>query len=334
MEFGTKSAEYTDKTEEATFPASDPIEIVIDGLKANTQYFYRFLYKEKGAADYIEGSEYKFHTARAPGSGFVFTIQADAHNYRSDANQARVYDATLNNILADMPDFHVDLGDTFDMDTVKSAKEAEEVYFGERVFLGLVTHSSPFFFVIGNHENEEGWLRDGTADNRAIWSVNARKKYYPNPVPGPFYSGNSEVFEFVEGDGLAENYYAWVWGDALFVVIDPYWYTMVSPYDESKEKDNWRWTLGEEQYLWFTEVLESSKAKFKFVFAHHMVGGVTTYGRGGIEGAPFYEWGGQNEDGSWGFDEKRPGWKAPIHQIMVDNGVTVFFHGHDHIYVK
>ncbi len=24
--------------------------------------------------------------------------------------------------------------------------------------------------------------------------------------------------------------------------------------------------------------------------------------------------------------------KLPIHQLMVDNGVTIFFHGHDHIY--
>jgi len=44
--------------------------------------------------------------------------------------------------------------------------------------------------------------------------------------------------------------------------------------------------------------------------------------------------GGKNVDGSWGFDSNRPGWGKPIHQIMVDNKVSVFFHGHDHFFGK
>jgi hypothetical protein len=47
---------------------------------------------------------------------------------------------------------------------------------------------------------------------------------------------------------------------------------------------------------------------------------------------PYYEWGGYNWDGTWEFDTERPGWETPIHQLMVANGVSAFFHGHDHEY--
>ena len=56
------------------------------------------------------------------------------------------------------------------------------------------------------------------------------------------------------------------------------------------------------------------------IFAHHVLG----TGRGGIEEAVGYEWGGQNADGSLGFDTKRPGWEMPIHQLMAENNVPIF----------
>ena len=30
---------------------------------------------------------------------------------------------------------------------------------------------------------------------------------------------------------------------------------------------------------------------------------------------------------------KRPGWNVPVHQLMIDNGVAAYFHGHDHQFV-
>jgi hypothetical protein len=56
------------------------------------------------------------------------------------------------------------------------------------------------------------------------------------------------------------------------------------------------------------------------IFAHHVLG----TGRVGIEEAVGYEWGGQNADGSLGFDTKRPGWEMPIHQLMAENNVPIF----------
>ncbi|MCC7245445.1 MAG: T9SS type A sorting domain-containing protein, partial [Saprospiraceae bacterium] len=98
---------------------------------------------------------------------------------------------------------------------------------------------------------------------------------------------------------------------------------------EEKPK-NWDWTLGETQYNWLKTTLENNHSPYKFVFAHHNRG----QGRGGAIPARGYEWGGygNNGNGSWEFDQMRPGWAMPIHQLMVANGVDIFFQGHDHLY--
>ena len=97
---------------------------------------------------------------------------------------------------------------------------------------------------------------------------------------------------------------------------------------------SWAFTLGKAQYDWLADTLSKSHAKWKFVFTHHLLGGVGgTEARGGVESAPYFEWGGRNADGSDGFKEHRPGWAMPIHDLLVKNGVSAVFHGHDHLYV-
>jgi hypothetical protein len=56
--------------------------------------------------------------------------------------------------------------------------------------------------------------------------------------------------------------------------------------------------------------------------------------RGGVEAAPYFEWGGRNADGSEGFAARRPGWTMPIHALLVQHRVTAVFHGHDHLYAR
>nr|MBP7688855.1 hypothetical protein [Thermoflexales bacterium] len=134
-----------------------------------------------------------------------------------------------------------------------------------------------------------------------------------------FYSG-----------GAQQSYYAWTWGAALFIVLDPYTFTPA----QRGTGDNWIRTLGDEQYAWLKRTLETSDAQWKFVFVHQLVGGEGKDGRGGVEAAPYFEWGGQNVDGTWGFDQYRSGWAMPIHQLLVAHQVTAVFHGHDHLFVK
>jgi len=211
---------------------------------------------------------------------------------------------------------------------VRPAADAATVnarYAYERGNFGIATHSTSLFLVNGNHDAELGWLNDGTAQNLASWATQARQRYFLNPKPGSFYGGDSFSEPIV---GQRASWYAWQWGDALFVALDPYWDT------RTKSSDGWALTLGERQYRWLAETLSSSRATFKFVFIHSLVGGLDGQMRGGIEAAPYFEWGGRNADGTAGFEKRRPGWSMPIHQLLVQHGVTAVFHGHDHLYAR
>jgi hypothetical protein len=327
LEYGTTPGNYTDKTSPSFFTGGSPIEIVMDNLQPDTRYYYRMNYRRSGAglAAFQQREEHSFHTQRLPGSSFTFTVQADSHLYDPKCVD-EIYKTTLQNEVNEAPDFFLELGDTFGADKFLplNYQQIAQLHLDQRPFLGIVGHSSPLFFVLGNHEGEMGYELDGTANNIVDYATKARKLYYPNPVPDGFYSGNSAMEDDV---GLPEDYYAWQWGDALFVVLDPYRYTTTNP---KATGDGWDWTLGEDQYEWLKETLEGSSAKFKFVFAHHVLGDM----RGAVKWADKYEWGGYSANGKWEFNTKRPGWAKPIHQLMVDNGVTIFFQGHDHLFAK
>jgi hypothetical protein len=328
VEYGIHSGTLQNQTSTAHLDAGGPATITLGSLLPDTRYFYRVRYRAVGATEFSSRIEHTFRTACPRGRAFSFAIEADPH--LDTSTNSDLYRRTLANILASSPDFLVDLGDTFMSDKlpVKSPQTVLARLLLLRSFYDMLEGAVPLLLVLGNHEGELGWLLDGTADNLAVWASQLRKEYYPNPVPDGFYSGDTAEADYV---GLRQNYYAWEWGNALFVVLDPYSYTIRKP---GASADNWDWTLGKTQYDWFTRTLENSHAGFKFVFAHQIVGGLDFEGRGGIEGVPYYEMGGFNGDSSWGFAAHRPGWPMPLHRQMVENNVTAFFHGHDHIFVK
>ncbi len=303
------------------------IEMELDNLQSNSLYNYQVLYRENSSGNFITGEEHSFHTQRSIGSSFTFTIEADPHPYDKKGSH-NLWDVTLTNQLKDNPDFLFDLGDTFGDDhnpfTITDS-EIKQLHLNNRFHLGKICHSVPLFFCLGNHEGESGYyLLQSPPNNLAIYGSIWRKYYYPNPFPNEFYSGNTETEPF--GIEQPQNYYAWEWGDALFIVLDAYRY-----YTVNAKPRGWEWTLGEVQYNWFNETLENSKAKFKFVFIHHVLGET----RGGVVVANGYEWGGYEKDNTtWGFDKNRPGWDLPIHQLMVKYNVDIFFQGHDHLYSK
>ncbi|WP_395744198.1 metallophosphoesterase family protein [Prosthecobacter sp.] len=306
------------RTEVMRLKSGEPQTVVLHGLQPDTAYDYRFAYR-RGGGEMVRDVVRSFHTQRRPGSNFTFVMQADSHLDMS--TDVRVYQQTLANMLADKPDFLVDLGDTTMVDKFGSFyTRASSQYLAQRFYLGRVAHSVPVFFTLGNHDGEKG-----ERPEMAVWSLGMRKKFFPNPEPGGIYTGNGTLFE---NAGLLQNYYAWEWGGALFVVLDPFWSTT-----SRGGEDNWGATLGEAQYRWLTHTLEGSRAPFKFVFIHHLAGGLGKDARGGAGIAPYMEWGGKNADGSEGFAARRPGWPLPIHALMVKHGVSAVFHGHDHLYV-
>ncbi|MDR3402917.1 MAG: metallophosphoesterase [Chthoniobacter sp.] len=325
IQYGPKAGAPAART--AVFPLKswEPAEVAITALQPDMQYFYRLSTRSAGGAWTTE-PEHAFRTQRPPGRAFTFTVQADPHlDYNTEP---ALYLRCLANALADAPDFHIDLGDTFMTDKHRGRETAAAQYVAQRYYFGQIAPSAPLFLVLGNHDGEAGRWLDGTADNMALWSNAQRKRYFPNPVPDGFYSGNATRDPHA---GLLEDYYAWEWGDALFIVLDPFWY---STRQRGGGDDNWSRTLGREQYDWLSKTLAQSHAKFRFVFLHHLVGGLGKDARGGAEAAPLYEWGGHDPDGTDVFKEKRPGWPMPIHELLVKNHVNIVFHGHDHLYVR
>lgn len=326
LEYGVRKGVYPLRTNTISNVANQPNKVELTSLLPNTKYFYRLRYRLLGASAFTFSPEYNFQTQRAPGNSFKFVVEADEHLY--DKKGVRnLYKITLDNEAKDSADFMLALGDTFGDDhtpTTTTSEDMNALHKDYLQYLGAVCHSMPFLFCLGNHEGENGYyLKQNAPNNIAVYGTQWRKYYYANPYPNGFYTGN--LTKEAYGIDQPENYYAWTWGDALFVVLDVY-----RDCDVNDKPQNWDWTLGKAQYDWLKTTLETSKSKYKFVFAHHTRG----QGRGAINTAKGFEWGGYGGKGTWEFNTMRPGWAMPIHQLMVTNGVNIFFQGHDHLYAK
>lgn len=326
IEYGTVTGVYPKQTTTINTAAGVPALFLLDGLPPDTRCYYRTRYKPSGSGSFSTGTERSFHTRRPTGSTFTFTLESDEHMYDKKGVNS-IYQVCLNNQAADQPDFMISMGDNFGDDhnpfslTSNDLKELHRQY---RPFLGTICHSVPLFLGLGNHEGENNYYLGFTPpENLAVYATRWRKYYYPNPFPDDFYTGNTEQEPY--DIGYPENYYAWTWGEALFVVLDAYRYQC----DTSAKPKNWEWTLGKTQYDWLKSTLEGSTSKYKLVFIHQLRG----QGRGGAILARFFEWGGYEGNGSGNtFAANRPGWDKPIHQLLKDNGVNILFHGHDHLF--
>lgn len=330
IQYGKKRGEYSNQTNWVSALKDEHLEVLLDNLEPDTKYYYRLNYRLPKSSTFTSRPEFYFHTQRKVSSSFSFVVQADPH--MDSSSNSQLYSICLQNQLDDSPDFMIDLGDILMSDKLTNASKKvthDTVTYRShlmRTYYEISSHSVPLFLALGNHEGEAGWYQNGTSENVAIWGTLDRKKYFPNPYPDNFYTGDTTNYKFV---GIRQSYYAWTWGDALFIVLDPYWFTTPKP----DSLNGWRWTLGKTQYDWLKTTLETSKSKFKFVFAHQIIGG-DPQGRGGTEYANKYEWGGENLDGSAGFTKNRPGWYKPIKELLAENRVSIFFHGHDHFFGK
>jgi hypothetical protein len=348
VQYGTGADKLTQQTETAHSTGGEPVTLPIEGMPEDSSVYYRVATKTADGQSFLAGPTQTFRTARGAGKTFSFGVQGDSHPERPK----QMFDATLyvNNLktaAASGLDFYVMMGDDFSIekaidDGTVSQATVDAVYQQQRGWLDALGATTPIYTVNGNHEQAAMYLLDGTPHNPAVYAGTARNKYYPMPEPGNFYSGDATK---VENIGLLRDYYAFEWGDALFAVIDLYWHTPTavdnSVYDSATSaakggkatkgaRDLWNNTLGKEQYDWLTTVLSQSTAKHKFVFSHHVLG----TGRGGVEVAGQYEWGGREPNGNYTFPSHRANWAQPIHQLMVKYGVTIFFQGHDHLYAR
>ncbi len=316
---------------EAALEPAEARDLVIAGLEAGGEYRYR-LTARGGRRE--ESSTGRFVTRREPGSAFTFALLSDTHlpapapewtdpqtaelflpeivdylGARLDVGQT--IRQAMGAIRTRRVDFAICLGDLVHYwrgfnDPFPSAQVADFAYLDLRAHLGQATAETAFFAVVGNWDGESGWQPERLRQ----LAREARMKYLPNP--------NEATYP--QGGGPHEDYYAWAWGDALFVVLNVASYTptahTLSDDDDGTAAD---WTLGSEQLAWLETTLERSSERFKLIFIHHPVGG-----RGGDERNSAYGRGGGRAAGV--------GEQARVHALMLEHGVQVFFYGHDHVF--
>lgn len=286
-----------------TFPKGEPVALSLTGLVPGRRHHWQIRFDTPAAGAAPTLPPRSFATPPPPGVPFAFTVQADSH--LDGGTEPDLYRRSL--ALARETDFLVDLGDTFMTDKYPDHRDALAQYLAQRVWFDQA--QVPVLMVPGNHDGEVGWRPD-----MAAWARTTRRRFFPGPE---------------------ETYWAHACGDALLIGLDPYTFTTSRPGGRGRGTgENWHHTLGRAQYAWLGKTLAASRARWKMVFVHNLVGGRGRDCRGGAEAAPLFEWGGRDLDGADRFAQRRPGWEAPIHTLLARHGVAVVFHGHDHLYAR
>jgi len=120
FEYGSASGKYTQKTGLVNFSPGIPVEVQLDRLSPDKQFFYRICRRKPGESAFTRGEERSFHMQRAPGSTFVFEIQGDSHPERPHQFNPELYAQTLRSAAADRPDFYMTIGDDFSVDKLRT----------------------------------------------------------------------------------------------------------------------------------------------------------------------------------------------------------------------
>ena len=287
----------------------------VTGLSSGARHQYRIVARAADAGAEIVLYEGSVVTRRPPGASFSFAMVTDTHVGADPTFSNQGVPATTSAVStaigAAAPDFMVNLGDVLDFhqygfnEPPPDKSIARDAYLNYRALLAGTTANAAHYEVLGGWDSEAGCDTPDEVDR----SRSQRLLYVPGPDPTTY----------PEGGGTFENYYAFTWGDALFVMLDVFGYTpgchLLGAYPGLVDD----WTLGAEQLDWLRGVLENATAKWRFIFIHHPVGGMSpdpveaAYGRGGGAAANVGE-------------------QAVVHQLMRDHGVQVFFYGHDHVF--
>lgn len=326
-------------------PAEGTARFHLDGLRRDQAYTYRVWVKPLGSAgNHAPRRQFSFHTTRARDRTFSFAYASDAHTWsifsqHTWGSMAQVPIAYLRrglrNLAEDDLDFVVLGGDTIVTHILGGVGGTENgVYYApgsvmtseqgilryRRAFgpdlLGLALHDLPFVYVLGNHEAEAGFATPlgpcGFFDSTAAASQTGRQQLFASPYD--VYGGN------VEG-----SYYSFESGDALIVVLDVMRYVPVLPTSVN------HWTLGAAQLAWLQDVLEQSRATWKFVFAEHLVGGEKPlildcywYARGGLRAT-------NNNLPTGVFKGEQAQIQALLEDTVAPGGASFFLCGHDHV---
>lgn len=294
-------------------PAPDVAQWAFSELVAGNAYEYRITSAADSAATVFAGS---LVTQRDPGSPFTFAIMTDSHIEPPDAvytggGPEQTLRAVADDVRSVHPDFIINMGDMLDFHYFgfnappPDRSYARGAYLRYRSAIGATLGNAAHFPVIGNWEGEDGFYTAEQIDR----ARSQRLLYVPGPTPSTYPESGSN----------AQDYYAFTWGDALFIVLNVMSYTTTPHLLSGNPGLPDDWTLGTAQMSWLQQTLQNATSKWRFIFIHHTVGGAagnaenSAYGRGGGQAA-------------------RVGEQATIHDLMIKYGVQIFFYGHDHVF--
>jgi 3',5'-cyclic AMP phosphodiesterase CpdA len=308
-----------------TSPAADIAQWAVVGLEPGRRYAYEL--RVTGAA--VGAQEQSIYlgsavTAREPGSAFTFALLTDSHIQPRDPIPSGTTvntdfygfdESTLISVASDIsasnPDFLIHLGDMLDYHLFGFNEPPPDRawsrlgYLNYRRLLGDTIGHAAHFPVIGNWDGEDGFFTPEEIQR----SSSQRMLYVPGPHPDTYPQGGSPN----------EDYYAFTWGDALFVALNVMTYTPTPHLLGANPGLPDDWTLGDEQRTWLEQTLAAATSRWRFLFIHHTVGGAagnatdSAYGRGGGQAA-------------------RVGEQSVVHDMMLKFGVQIFFYGHDHVF--
>jgi len=293
--------------------ATDVAEWTVAELAAGGRYDYEVVGCSAAGEVALHGGNVV--TQRSAGASFTFALISDTHigadlDYANQGDESTLAGVSRA-IAAASPDFLVNLGDILDYHEYgfnappPDSATARQAYVNYRSTLGDLSGNAAHYPVLGGWDAESGCNTASEIER----SRSQRLLYLPSPGPRTSPQGGSPF----------EDYYAFTWGDALFVVLNVFTYTPTCHLLSLGSGTADDWTLGPAQLDWLRQTLANATSKWKVLLIHHPVGGNagdeinSAYGRGGGRAAYVGE-------------------QQIVHQMMRDYGVQLFFYGHDHVF--
>lgn len=290
----------------------------VNNLSPSTRYEYRVLLTSAGDESPRPAAAGGFRTQRTGPASYTAVLITDPHtgSFPAGSGPVLTLDKVVRNAARAKAEFVLDLGDNVAWSGSRefpqtNSEGAQSAYARYRQQIGPLSMQCPHFAVIGNWAGESGKFPEKSIETVAA----VRRALLPGPNHQTYPQGGSD----------REDYYAFSWGDALYIILNIQTYSkpsrpdrlpsLMSDVNEIKE-----WTLGEKQMAWFETTLKNATERFRFVCMHHPAGGNagdasnTLYGRGGARAS-------------------NTGEQAKIHSLMKKHQVQVFFYGHDHVFV-
>ena len=184
------------------------------------------------------------------------------------------------------------MGDDFSVDTLTTRSPPRpwpSVHAASARSSASSARSAPLFLVNGNHEQAARCNLDGTPNNAAVWAQNARNALLPAARAGRLLHRRREVRAHRPAARLLRldlGRRALRRDRSLLALAGP----VDNAFGGGAKTARHVGDHARRRAVRLAEkTLEESKARYKFVFAHHVLG----TGRGGIEEADLYEWGGR-----------------------------------------